>query len=144
MKYSEAKRYAEDLREFADLIELHGPAFHNMHPSAVFTVYLTQSDYVKVGDEYKSVPDEEQTKKNIRTFVKTIGSCTKNFSGTSLSIKKTFKNGCVTLEGYASREAVCKRVPTGRVIVREAYVIPRSEEEEYEWDCSDAESLLKV
>lgn len=146
MKYKHAQEFAEDLREFADFIETSGVKLSNISPAATFNAYLAKHDFVKDPEtgEYEYVLNEAKTRRNIRSFIKAVGTCTKEFNDTYLDITHTFKNGRVSVLGIVTRNAVCKKVPTGNTIKHEATYTPEYEEAEYEWDCTDAESLIAL
>lgn len=141
MKYKEQEQLVSDLRELANFFE---------RPESIVLPYpygmLTSYDSVSVGKwdyssgrgEYKV--DVEASTKRIKKITKSIGSCEKNWTSTSLEVIKKLGNDIV-LRWYVSREAVCKKVPTGNKIVHPAQVIPERTEEEYEWVCDDV-SLL--
>lgn len=149
MKYSEAAKLANDLRDFADFIDNNGVKLPH-YGSHTFSMryYLTVSDYVENGvDEdgnkkWDTVVDEVKTKERTRDFVLALGSCEKEYDGSQLNITKRFGDN-VKIVGQTARTLTCKKVVTGTKI-EPAVNLPERVVEIVEWECDDAPSLLSL
>lgn len=138
MKYKEQQNLVSDLRALADFYE---------RPESIILPYpyglMSGYDGVSVCS-YKTgkyAIDVEASAAKIKKIARSVGSCEKNWTSTNLEVIKKFGNDIV-LRWVVSREAVCKKVPTGNKIIHPAQVIPERTEEEFEWVCEDV-SLLK-
>jgi hypothetical protein len=144
VKYAEAQQFANDLRAYADFIESEGPKLGGViHDSADFSIYLTVTNYERDPEtgEWESVVKEEQTKKNLKQFLASVGSCEKVWESNNLKVTKTFGK-TVRLVGYMNRSTVCKKVVTGTKVVPAVH-IPESVQEITEWVCEDP-SLFRL
>jgi hypothetical protein len=130
------------LRDLANLIEAHGGEAFPLPYSIETTVSVGVSEYKNTAAEgeeskWESVYDTEATMKNLRKARRVIpGTKKKEFSDYRMAIIKEF-SGNVKFTVYASRQAVCKKVPTGEIVVHAAQFIPERTEEKFEWVCED-------
>jgi hypothetical protein len=135
MTYKEQRELVSDLRMLADFYE---------RPESIVLPKMHVSEWAGVdtweynAEEGKYVVNLEKGKAKLKAIVKALGSCEKNFTSSSLEVRKKL-NERVTLNYHVNREAFCKRVPTG-----EKRVIPAREEtveEVYDWICEDTSIL---
>jgi len=139
MKYKEQQNLVSDLRLLADFYE---------RPESIMLPYpyglLHTWDAVGVYDwdnpERKYSVNMTKSKAAIKKIASSIGSCEKNWTSASLEVIKKFGNDIV-LRWSVSREAICRKVPTGNKIVIKAQVIPERVEEEFDWVCDDVALL---
>lgn len=82
---------------------------------------------------------------DLAKYARSIGTCEKVHEDRYYNLRKSF--GKVTVDFFAMREEVCKRVKVGEKVVpehiipaRPEEVVPETKEDVYEWQCS--ESLL--
>lgn len=130
MKYSHQRELVEGLRAMADFIEENIDLPLDMEPEIKLNVWLhDDSTY------YDKNPKTAREK--LREAARVLGKAEKEFSGTYFDLIKKF-SPCVRIEYTVDREAVCKRVVTGKKIIP-AEVIQRKEREEeiVEWICTD-------
>jgi hypothetical protein len=94
------------------------------------------SAYHVSGAEYVVDPKASLTK--LRSLIKSLGGRRKDKSYTDSGFACVRKFGPhVVVKVSASREAVCRRVPTGNKIVHAAVTYPERVEEEFEWVCDE-------
>ena len=110
------QEYAEGLRKFAVWVEQH-------------TELALPSSNIE-----NFVMD---TKEEAAALVRALGSCQKEYSDWSLTIKKDF--GPITLRAVFRRNNVCRRVVVGSETIPakfiEAYVEPARTKEIVKWEC---------
>lgn len=132
---------AAGLRDLAEAIDS-SPRFPipdwdvNLSVSADVWEYDTPDGRYAQDAEYHQNPEKSLAK--LRRLVSGLGrgKKDKHYSGSSFTCTKQF-GPHVSVRVEASRAAVCKKVPTGRVIVHPASVIPERTEEEFEWVCDE-------
>lgn len=147
MKYSEVNRLVAELRELADFIEAQGVRMPVAYHTPTISWYLTENDYVKNPEtnEYEAVLNEEKTKRELGRFLAAVGSCEKEYSDNRLQITKKFScSGRVMITGSVDRALTCRKVYTGKQVLKEATLIPARLEDEYEWECDERVSLLSL
>lgn len=81
-----------------------------------------------------------QSKEDIATFMRALGSCRKTYLGDQVYIEK--KIGCFTITGSIQRNKVCRKVVIGTKTVpaQEAYTVQATEEYEEDivkWVCDE-------
>lgn len=130
MTNSERRRqFIEGLREVARFYEENPDAWYDGIP-------ITLNMFIW-GREARDV---------LARTVKVLGSCTKNYDDTNMTVSKKFTNQ-VTLSVFAPRAKVCRRVIVGTRILPARIVpasvelrLPAYAEEMVDWEC---DSLLK-
>ena len=150
MTYKEAAEYAAKLRELADFIEKNGVKLPSVSITTTATCWLTVTNYTRDEDgEYTTVIKEDETKQNIKKFLDAVGTCKKDYSDDKIVIEKEYKTpsvhtyGRVMIKGTVDRSVACKKVKTG-VKLEQATFIPAKIVDEYEWQCNEGISLLKL
>lgn len=124
----------DGLRSLADWLETN-PRVADL-PN--FRPYVSEWIYEYAKDENGitnySEPDDELSRAKMRQILKALGSCKKDYSGSTFSLKKEF--GPIRLAFQTSRETICRKVVTGSREVPEV-VLPARTEEVVEWVCED-------
>lgn len=145
MKYSDARDYAQQLRDLADFIEQHGVELPSGYPQVYMNCYLTETDYIRDPEtgEYESKLNEDKTKQNLKRFLSAVGPCEKDYAHDRIKIVKRNSLGNQMVIGSVERSLACKKVVTGTKLVP-ATLIQARIEEEYEWQCDENVSLLKL
>ena len=91
-------------------------------------------------EPWREVEDEEATKRAVKRAIRGMGRGRKEkvYSDYSFVVNRQV-SPMVLLQVQTTREAVCRKVPTGRTIVHPAqtYSTPERVEEEYKWECDD-------
>jgi hypothetical protein len=140
MKYKEQKEVVADLRALADFYErreslvLPKPYFSEHHNISVYG-----STYNSETGNYDYNYDLEKSKEQIKRIASSVGTCEKRWDNDMLRVVKMI--GKIRLCWSVTREAVCKKVPTGEKVLVPAYMTPARLEETYEWECTEV-SLL--
>lgn len=139
--------YVKGLRAYADWLEKKAAVLPMDYiPSVSPMVSLTVSEWKKVDEEtgeYGTVVDEEATKHDIKAMVKAMGSCKKEYIGSSLYLTKEFSDR-VSIQATVMREITCKKVLTGEIVHHDELVVAAYDEEKFVWDCSDVPALLEL
>ena len=139
--------YVKGLRAYADWLEKKAAVLPMDYiPSIETYISLTDSEWKLVDEEtqkYDTVIDEVGTKKNIKAMVKAMGSCKKEYIGSSLYITKEFSKR-VRVKATVNREITCKKVLTGEIVHHDELVVAAYDEEKFVWDCSDVPALLEL
>jgi hypothetical protein len=145
------EEYCSNLRLLADWMEQHVNDDNSpidWLPGIDLHFSLTENDYVNTGTEEEPkneyVLNEANTKKSVKSFVKMLGSCEKEYIGSTLYITKEFGSYKIKVTGSVTREITCKKVLTGEVIEHPETIVPARTEEKFVWDCSDVPSLLAL
>lgn len=148
MTSDEARKLANDIRDFADFVEAKAAEMPYTSFDVSARCYITQTDYVEKPKanpddptEWDTVVNEEETKERLAQFLNAVGSCEKEYNGDSLRITKKF--GQAKVLGIVNREITCKRKVVGTKI-EPAVSYPEREVEVYEWECDDSPSLLAI
>lgn len=125
------------LRELADLYERNVKLPLPAHGVSIQLDVTVKEDSPT---PWSAAPDEAATKKAMKSAIRAMGRGKKEkvYSDYSFVVNRRITPE-VLLQVQTSRAAVCRKVPTGRVIVRpaETYTTPRTETEEFEWVCDD-------
>jgi len=91
-------------------------------------------------EPWAAVPDEAATKRAVKRAIRGMGRGRKEkvYSDYSFIVNRQV-SPMVLLQIQTTRQAVCRKVPTGRTIVHPAqnYSTPERVEEEFEWECDD-------
>ena len=151
MTYKEAAEYAAKLRELADFIETNGVKLPSVSITTTATCWLTSTDYKRDEStgEYETLINEDETKQNIKKFLDAVGTCKKDYSDDKIVIEKEYKTpsehtyGRTMIKGTVDRSVACKKVITGQKL-QPAQLIQAKMVDEYEWQCDEGISLLKL
>ena len=130
MKYSQRDNLVASLREAADFIEAHGIDLPFDISSVSMGAHIATYDRKTYEKR-----DPKEMKRDLKQAVRILKPVKKEYYGSTLYIKKQF--GVISLSLTASRDVACKQVKTGKIILKEAVMIPASMEEEIEWVCTD-------
>ena len=118
------------LRALADL-------FENEERLPVPEYVTVQQSVMQLDKNWKF--DHEASKREIKKIVRALGRGRKEKEFNSYEFRVTKKlSERVKVVYSVTREAVCKKVPTGETIIYAAQVIPERKEEKFEWVCEDA------
>lgn len=135
----QALELAQGLRELADVFEMHGGKSLPLPPWGV-SVEINVTKHEDEDRPWDSPIDGEATRSALKKAIRGMGRGRKEkiFNDYQFLAKREFP-GAVTLKVTASREGVCRKVPTGNKIIHAAttHYIPEREEEEFEWVCDD-------
>jgi hypothetical protein len=135
MKYKEREQLLADLRSLSEFYE-RPESIALPKPSLDFSDYV--GNWRWIDGEYTYDPEESKAK--LKRIVHALGSCKKDWQNGNLAVSKAIGNS-IRLRFTISREAVCKKVPTGETKVIPSQYIPERIEEGFEWVCEDV-SLL--
>lgn len=142
MKYKEQAEVVADLRALADFYER--PEAIALPAPSLYEIFYVSVYKWKRDDAGKMnyVLDPERSKRKLKNIVKVLGSCEKDWGDRDLQVIKRFGHK-TRLVFQVTRESICKKVPTGNKIIREAttHYVPERVEEEFEWVCEEV-SLL--
>jgi hypothetical protein len=136
MKYREQQEVVADLRALADFYERPESI---VLPKPYFSEYANVSVYKWDEEERKYKDNIEKSKERIKKIASSIGSCEKKWESDLLRVVKHV--GDIRLSWSVTREAVCRKVPTGEVKEVPEQIIPARKEEVFDWVCEEV-SLL--
>jgi hypothetical protein len=146
MKYAELDEHIGDITEYLGWLKANRGRLVTLDhvPSLSSSVSMSQYARDERGLRDYSKIDEFETRSKMREVVKTIGSCEKEYVGSSFYVTKKFGD-TVKIMFTSSRNAICRKVvkEVKRVPKREYVEVPGQfvDEEVVEWECTD--SLLK-